>query len=50
VRYNRGEGEGQTERRNEKNFNVERKVGRGGEGRKTVTQSVTGICLLDVLM
>jgi hypothetical protein len=27
--------------------NLKRKVGRG---RKTVTQSVTGICLLDVLM
>jgi hypothetical protein len=55
VRFNRREDEGQTQRRSEKHYNVERKMGSGAEwggggGRKTVTQSATGICLLDVVM
>jgi hypothetical protein len=37
VRYNRREDEGQTQRRGEKHFNVERKVGRGGLSLKSVT-------------
>jgi len=52
-RYNRREDEGQTQWRSEKNFNVERKVGRGGMGGEKLSLRVLlgfGICQLDVLM